>query len=377
LALTSRIAPTTRSRTEPLPLVDLAAVDAELGGEMEAAISRVCRTQRFIGGEEVRAFEEEFASYLGARHAVGVANGTDALELALRAAGIGAGDEVLVPANTFFATAEAVVRAGAECRFVDVEASSGLIDVASCAERLSPATRAIVPVHLYGRVADMPAVASFAAEHDLIIVEDAAQAHGATLDGRRAGTFGAAGCFSFYPGKNLGALGDAGAVVTDDDEFAAWVRTLLDHGRGGGDDHVVAGVNSRLDALQAAVLRVKLPHLDRWTAARRGAASLYRDRLDDSILDGDSGDGEEREVHHLFPILVENRDSLADHLRSVGIATGVHYRRTVPATTAFRASRDHCPVAEERSGLQLSLPMHPYLSAEDVERVCAELERVS
>jgi len=358
----------------PLPLVDLHALHAELGDELEVAIARVWRSARFIGGEEVEAFEEEFARYLGVRHAVGVANGTDALELALRAAGVGPGDEVLVPANTFIATAEAVVRAGASARFVDVDPLSGLLDLTSCRECLTATTRALIPVHLYGRMVDMDAVRAFADERALVVIEDTAQAHGAHRFGRRAGTVGAVGCFSFFPGKNLGAFGDAGAAVTDDDAIADRLRLLRDHGRRGRDDHEVAGVNSRLDAIQAAVLRVKLPHLDRWTDARRGVAVWYRESLDARTLDWQGGDPRS-EVHHLFPILTEDRDGLAAHLASAGVSTGVHYRRTVPATTAFAGSGDHCPVADERARRQLSLPMHPCLSEGDVARVASEVRR--
>lgn len=355
---------------KPLPLVDLEGLYAEVGEEIEAAVLRVCRSQRYVGGEEVAAFEREFAALLGAEHAIGVANGTDALELALRALGVGAGDEVLVPANTFIATAEAVSAAGAVPRFVDVVADTGLIDLADAAARATPATRAVIPVHLYGRMVDMAAVLAFAEERGLVVVEDAAQAHGARRDGRSAGTTGHAGCFSFYPGKNLGAVGDAGAVVTGDDELAGRIRLLRDHGRASRDEHTVIGRNSRLDPLQAAVLSVKLPHLRRWTEARRESAEGLRARLDPALLDR-AGDVPEAEVHHLFPVLVDRRDELAAHLAEQGIASGVHYRRALPDTRAFSGHGEPCPVASDRARRQLSLPMHPQLAEEDLDRIAA------
>ena len=354
-----------------LPLVDLEALYAELGEEIERAVLRVCRSHRYVGGEEIASFERDFAAFLGVEHAVGVANGTDAIELALRALGVGPGDEVLVPANTFIATAEAVSAAGATPRFVDVHLDSGLVDLAAAAERVSSSTRAIIPVHLYGRMVDMEAVMAFAADHgNLVVVEDAAQAHGARRHGRSAGTVGHAGCFSFYPGKNLGAVGDAGAAVTDDPGVAERIGLLRDHGRASRDEHPVIGRNSRLDPLQAAVLSTKLPHLEDWTQRRRRAAEGLRERLGPELLDW-TGDEPEAESHHLFPILVDERDRLAEQLRGEGIMTGVHYRSPVPSTGAFARAGESFPRAEERARRQLSLPMHPHLGAEDVGRIAA------
>ncbi len=353
-----------------IPLVDLAAVRAELGDELEQALTRVIDSETFIGGEEVSAFEREFAAYLGARHVVGVANGTDALELALRAIDIGGGEEVLVPAFTFIATAEAVVAAGARPRFVDVDPITGLIDMESCRRRLTRSTRAIVPVHLYGRMVEMNALTSFAMEHGLNVVEDSAQAHGARQAGTPAGTLGRVGTFSFYPGKNLGAFGDAGAIATDDDEVADRIRLLRDHGRRARDDHVLVGRNSRLDALQAAVLRVKLPRLDSWNEARRRVAATYVDSLPAEVLPraDDLGSGD---VHHVFPVFLSNRDELAAHLRAKGISTRVHYRRTLPSTGAFRELADRCPAAEELAATELSLPIHPHLGDRQQAQISA------
>jgi dTDP-4-amino-4,6-dideoxygalactose transaminase len=359
---------------KPISLIDLAAVHAEIGDELEAAVLRVCRSQQFVGGVEVERFEQELAEYLDIRHVVGVASGTDALELSLRALGVGPRDEVLIPANTFVATAEAVAAVGARPRFVDVDPASGLLDLASCEERLSSATRAIVPVHLYGRVVDMEGVLGFAAEHDLEVVEDAAQAHGARRGGRAAGTFGRAGCFSFYPTKNLGAFGEAGAVATDDDAVADRIRLLRDHGRRDHETHVLSGRNSRLDAIQAAVLRVKLPHLDRWASARRRIAERYRQLLPAGLLDWRSEDPG-AESHHVFPVLHDDRDGLAAHLARAGVQTAVHYRLPLTVTPAFRTMADPCHGAELRAARQLSLPIHPYLEAAQVAHIAATAAR--
>ena len=351
-------------------LVDLAAIQEELGGELEAAVLEVIRSHRFIGGDKVTEFERAFADYLGTADAIGVANGTDAIELSLKALNLAPGAEALVPANTFIATAEAVVAAGLVPRFVDVNAHSGLIDLASCEERLSDRTQVIIPVHLYGRMADMDELTSFADRHSLAVIEDAAQAHGARRHGRFAGTVGRIGCFSFYPGKNLGAFGDAGAVVTDDPILADRIRLMRDHGRRGRNNHVVVGVNSRLDPIQAAVLSVKLPHLERWNAQRRQAAEWYRNALPADLVDY-APDEPEADVHHLFPIMADERDALAANLGKAGIQTGIHYEQPLPLTPAFSRCGDDCPAAERRARLQLSLPMHPHLTQADVEHIAS------
>lgn len=351
-----------------LPLVDLQALHDELGPELEAVALEVIRSQQFIGGERIASFERAFAGYLGATHVIGLANGTDALELALRALEVGPGAEVLVPANTFIATAEAVIAAGARPRFVDVNADSGLIDLDSCAERVNERTRAVIPVHLYGRMVDMEPVSSFATRHGLAVVEDAAQAHGAVRSGRHAGTIGEIGCFSFYPGKNLGAFGDAGAAVTEDAALADRLRLLRDHGRRGRHQHEMIGFNSRMDPLHAAVLEVKLAHLDRWNDQRRSAAECYREMLPADALDW-TADDPAADVHHVFPIMTEDRDGLAERLGQAGVQSGVHYRQTIPGTPAFAAFTDPCPVADRRARRQLSLPMHPHLTRDDAQLI--------
>jgi dTDP-4-amino-4,6-dideoxygalactose transaminase len=352
------------------PLVDLAAVHRELGDELEEAVLEVTRSGRFVGGKWVAAFEETFAAYLGVREVVGLANGTDAIELAVRALEIEPGAEVLVPANTFIATAAAIVRAGCRPRFVDVHDDTGLIDLRSCEERVSGLTRAIVPVHLYGRMVEMDAVMEFAARHSLAVIEDAAQAHGARRAGRKAGAIGHVGCFSFYPGKNLGAFGDAGAAVTNDPETAERLRLLHDHGRRGQTNHQRVGFNSRLDPIHAAVLSVKLPHLDRWNEQRRAAANWYREALPPEILDSAMPEPA-ADVHHVFPILLDNRDALMSRLTDDGIQVGIHYPEPLPRTPAFAPCADWCPVAVSRADRQLSLPMHPHLGADDTAVISA------
>jgi dTDP-4-amino-4,6-dideoxygalactose transaminase len=354
-----------KSMSDRIELVDLNAMYRDLRPEIDAAIQGVLDRSAFIGGEPVRAFEAAFAEYTGAAHCIGVGNGTDALQLVLMAAKLPAGSEVIVPANTFIATAEAVVAAGLKPVFADVDPDSGLLDLTALP--ITAATSAVIPVHLYGRLVDMNAVNAIAAQHGLFVLEDAAQAHAARRDGQHSGTFGDAGCFSFYPGKNLGAFGDAGAVITNDPELAAGVALLRDHGRHSRDNHTVVGVNSRLDGIQAAVLATKLPHLDRWTEERRRVAETYRSLLDPALLDYVQRTDPATEAHHLFPILTANRDQLADTLREHGIMTAVHYRQTVPSAPAFGAVANAFPVAERRAATQLSLPIHPYLTEAQAE----------
>jgi dTDP-4-amino-4,6-dideoxygalactose transaminase len=359
-----------------LPLVDLAALHRELGDELEAAMLDVARSQRFVGGPAVTAFEERFASYLGAGAVVAVANGTDAIELAVRALAIEPGAEVLVPANTFIATAAAVVAAGGTPRFVDVDEHSGLIDLDSCEQQVTARTQAVIPVHLYGRMADMRAVGAFASRHGLAVIEDAAQAAGARRDGMRASAVGDVGCFSFYPGKNLGAFGDAGATVTANSSLADRLRRLRDHGQRGQYNHELIGRNSRMDPIQAAVLTVKLGHLDSFNERRRRAAGWYRELLGDHLPDWQAEDPAS-DVHHLLPILHDERDALAEHLAAAGVQTGIHYRQTVPQTAAFASWGGSFPAAERRARLQLSLPMHPHLTRADVELIAGLVQSFS
>ncbi|MGY1745241.1 DegT/DnrJ/EryC1/StrS family aminotransferase [Blastococcus sp. SYSU D00695] len=359
----------------PIPFADLGRLTREIRQDVDAALARVIDSHRFIGGEVVERFEEEWGRYCGSAEAVAVANGTDALHLALRALGVGPGDEVVLPANTFVATAEGVVLAGATPRFADVDPDTLLLTAETLGAALTPRTRAVIVVHLYGQVADMDAIGRVAEAAGITVVEDAAQAHGASRAGRRAGTTGTAGCFSFYPGKNLGAFGDAGAIVTDDPELARRLRSMRDHGRAAGShhDHDLLGTNSRMDALQAAVLLAKLPRLDGWTAARRAAADRYRALLAHHRLVADTSGG--GHAYHLLVARVPGRDEVRRRLADAGVETGLHY--PVPCHL-LRPYRDFAagplPTVERAAAAILSLPMHPYLSAEEIARVCDLLE---
>lgn len=337
----------------------------------------------FIGGEEVAAFERAFAAYLGVRHVVGVANGTDALEIALQALEIGPGDAVLTVPFTFVATVEAIVRAGATPLFADI-GDDFTLDVDSAAAVFERRTvKAVVPVHLYGQPADMDRLAALARRHGVALIEDAAQAHGAwcAVDGerRRAGSIGEAACFSFYPSKNLGAFGDAGAIVTNDDALAERLRLVANHGDRSKYEHVLAnGRNSRLDGLQAAVLRVKLARLDAWNARRRAIAALYAERLGalPLRLPGER-DGTES-VFHQYAVRLADRDAVRSALAARGIGTAVHYPRALHQLEPFRRLGEPgaFPVSEAAAAEVLSLPMHPHLGEDSVERVATALGEV-
>jgi dTDP-4-amino-4,6-dideoxygalactose transaminase len=362
-----------------IPFADLAAMTQEVRKEVEAAFVRVIDSGRFVGGEVVEQFEQDWAATCRTEHAVGVANGTDALQLVLRGLGIGPGAEVVVPANSFVATAEAVVLAGATPRFADVAPGTLLMSAAPLEAAITPRTRAVIVVHLYGQVADMDAIARVAAAGGLAVIEDAAQAHGATWRGRPAGSLGHAGCFSFYPGKNLGAFGDAGAVVTDDGDLARRIRCMRDHGRGPGShyEHALLGTNSRMDALQAAVLSAKLPRLAGWTSARRAVAVQYRTELDGGpvrLLDDASGGGH---VYHLLVARVPARDRVRSELLRAGIETGLHYPTPSHLQPPYAGWADGAlPVTEAAAAEILSLPMFPHLTAAQVTQVCDELKAV-
>jgi dTDP-4-amino-4,6-dideoxygalactose transaminase len=355
-----------------IPFLDLGAMHAELGPELDGAWRELVETSRFVGGPAVDRFEAEWAAYCGTRHCVGVSNGTAALQLTLAALGIGAGDEVIVPANTFIATAAAVDAAGARPVFADVDPGTLLLTPETIAPHLSPRTAAILVVHLYGQPADVDAINALALRRGLCVIEDAAQAHGATWRGRRAGGLARAACFSFYPGKNLGAFGDAGAVVTDDAALADRIRCLANHGRSGGDPyrHDLRGGNERLDALQAAVLSIKLRRLDAWNAGRRRAAALYAEVLADLPVALVAQAEGAVSSHHLAVIRSPARDALRAALAAQGIGTGIHYPVPCHLQAPFHgASRDALPVSERAAEEILSLPMHPHLAAGQVARV--------
>lgn len=354
------------NESSPLPFTDLRP--GEDAAFVSAAVTRVIEAGWFVLGPEVEAFETEFASACGARFAVGVGNGTDAITLALRALDIGPGDEVIVPAITAAFTGLAVIACGAVPRIVDVEQATLTLDPAECAAAVTARTKAIVPVHLYGQAADMTAIRRLAERHALAIVEDCCQAHLATDNGVPVGTRSEAAAFSFYPTKNLGALGDGGAVITGDEAVATRVRRLRNGGQRDRYRHVDAGVNSRLDELQAAVLRARLPLLPAWTARRRQLASLYRSELPHAvspIVERDPG-----HVYHLFPVRLPERDGLSAHLAREGIGTLIHYPMPLSAQQAFAAYEPaECPIASAASAELLSLPLHPRLTDADVARV--------
>jgi dTDP-4-amino-4,6-dideoxygalactose transaminase len=358
----------------PIPFVDLAAGHAELREGLDAAWRRVMASSRFVLGAEVAAFEAAFASYCEARHCVGVANGLDALTLILRALGVGAGDEVIVPGHTFVATWLAVTQAGATPVPVDIDEATLALDPALIGDAIGPRTRAIVPVHLYGSPADMHAIADIAARHGLAVVEDAAQAHGARYRGRRAGGLGVAAGFSFYPAKNLGALGDGGAVVTSDDALAACVRRLRNYGALARGDHEIAGVNSRLDELQAALLAVKLRVLDRDNERRAAAAARYRALLADLPLALPRAVDGGEPAWHLFVVRTPLRDRVRASLAAAGIETSIHYPVPPHRQRAYAALRRRSlPVTERVCGEVLSLPLWPGIDATQQERVASAL----
>jgi dTDP-4-amino-4,6-dideoxygalactose transaminase len=356
-----------------IPFLDLDRQHAELRAELLAAFERVTGASSFILGEEVEQFEEEFAQYCGVPHCVGIASGTAALTIALLAAGVGRGDEVIVPAHTFIASAFAVIHAGAVPVLCDVEDGTGLLDVASAESVVTERTAAIVPVHLYGQLCDMGAVRDLAQRRGLLVLEDAAQAHGATAHGARAGAFGTAAAFSFYPSKNLGALGDAGAITTTDPDLAARARRLRNLGQRTRDEHVDVGFNERLDGLQAAMLRVKLPRLDEWNEQRRDRAAKYADSLGAAARVLEVSDPAAC-VYHLFPLRAWDRDGLQRRLEEAGIETGVHYRRPLQGHPPLR---EHCAVrnslanAESWAAEELSLPIYPALPDAAIERIAA------
>jgi dTDP-4-amino-4,6-dideoxygalactose transaminase len=369
--------PDTAEAVAPIPLVDLAAQYDSIRAEIDDAIRSVLGQGTFVGGPIISEFEEAFAHYCGVPMVVGVANGTDALELILTALGVGSGDEVLVPTMTFAATAEAVVRVGARPVFVDCLPDTLNMDVNHASNLISGTTKAIIAVHLYGQPADLDALGTLAVQQGVTLIEDAAQAHGARWRGRRVGTFGRAACFSFYPGKNLGAYGDAGAVATREEDVARKVRMLANHGRSDKYVHALAGRNSRLDTVQAAILSVKLRHLDVWTARRRALADRYRQQLCEQGIRVVQQNPQAESVYHLFVVLVDRRDAVRERLRAAGISTGVHYpmplhRQPAFAPFAARSARQTWAVDHIAPRL-LSLPMYPELDESDVDRVAQVL----
>jgi dTDP-4-amino-4,6-dideoxygalactose transaminase len=361
-----------------VPFVDLQAQYREIRAEVDAAIQRVVESASFVLGREVEAFEAAFARYTGARFCVGVNSGTAAIQLAVMAYGIGAGDEVIVPANTFFATAEAVSTAGATPVFVDADAASYTIDTTKIERAITEYTRAIMPVHLYGQSADLAPVKEIAARHGLVVIEDAAQAHGGLYRGQMVGALTEAGCFSFYPGKNLGAYGEAGAVTTNDAEVARRVRLLRDHGSARKYHHEIIGYNFRMEGIQGAVLNVKLRHLDRWNELRRAHAARYDELLAQTPLIRPREMEYARHVYHLYVVQTEEREALQQSLSDAGIQTGIHYPIPLhlqPAYASLGYKAGDFPEAERQARRVLSLPIYPELSHEQQARVAEAIQQ--
>lgn len=380
---------------ELIPFLDLVTPHRELEAELVEAFRRALRAAAFVGGAEVEAFEREFAAYCGTKYCVGVANGTDAVRFALMASGVGEGDAVVTVSHTFIATVEAISQARAETEFVDIDPRTYCMSPAALDDYLKrcakdPATgrprgtrtgkpiKAILPVHLYGQVADMDAILSIAAHYDLLVIEDACQAHGAEYRsangiGRRAGTFGRAAAFSFYPGKNLGACGEAGAVTTNDEQVARTIRMLREHGQAQKYYHDVEGYNGRLDAIQAAILRVKLRHLDNWNAQRRAAAVRYTEQVSTTPSVTVPFEPEHsKAVYHLYVIRHANRDALAEHLKSQGVSSGLHYPLPLHLQKCYRQwnyGSGSLPETERAAAEILSLPMFPGLTPAQQQRV--------
>jgi dTDP-4-amino-4,6-dideoxygalactose transaminase len=363
-----------------VPFVDLHAQYLTIQSDIDAAIARTIAHSAFIGGQEVRDFEAEFAKYCETKACVGVANGTDALHLTLQALGIGPGDEVITVAHTFIATAEAICLTGARPVFVDIRKDTMLMDPDALEAAVTPRTRAIIPVHLYGQACDMDRIMDVANRHGLKVIEDAAQAHGARWRGRRAGSIGDAACFSFFPGKNLGAYGDAGAVVSHDENLIHRIRMLANHGRTDKYIHELEGSNSRLDGLHAAILRIKLPHLDTWNAARQGHSAQYAETLSNSAVTLPVVDPGAQPVWHLFVVKVSERNILQKSLRERGIATGIHYPVPLHLQPAYRRlgiPAGALPVTEWAASHVLSLPMYPELTPQQIDTVSQAVAEIT
>ena len=358
--------------TTEVPFLDLSRQDTELAGELQQIFARFLQRGSFILGAEVARLEEEFSSFCGVGEGIGVASGTDALLLALKALGVKAGDEVITPALSAPPTAVAVSLSGAIPTFVDIDPVTRCIDPHLLEGALSPRSRFLLVVHLYGRMANMKGLAEAAENHGLVLIEDCAQAHGASLEGRKAGTWGRAGCYSFYPTKNLGAYGDAGMVVTSDAELAARLRSLRDYGRVDRDRLGEIGLNSRLDELQASLLRLKLRYLEGWNSRRRELARRYLDGLGGLPLRLPDWDGGGDHCFHLFVVEYDDRESLRLHLESRGIRTVVHYPVPLHLQEPYLVDGRpafSCPVAERTAGRALSLPLYPHLKDGEQERV--------
>lgn len=362
-----------------VPLLDLKAEYAGLRDEILPALDHVCQAAAFVLGEEVEAFEREFAAYCGTKHCVALANGTAALHLGLLALGVQPGDEVITSPNTFLATAEAITYCGARPVFVDIDPATANLDPKLFERTITPCTRAVMPVHLYGRAADMDAIRAIAEPRKIRILEDAAQAHGTRYRGRRAGGLGDAAAFSFYPTKNLGAYGEGGALTTDDDQIAKFARAARSHGQTARYDHEFVGYNYRMHGMQGAVLRVKMRHLEAWTARREEIAREYRRLLAGARLEMPVDDPRDECVYHQFVIYVRNRNSVMCQLAERGIETTVHYPRPLHLQTAYSSlgyPPGTFPLSERACEHVLSLPIFPQMTAEQVSHVAGSVAEI-
>ena len=362
-----------------IPYLNLRGIHDNIKEELDQAYREVMDREWFIGGEADRRFEQEFAAYCGAKACVGTGNGLDAIRLILLAYGIGEGDEVIVPANTFIATVLAITYVGAKPVFVDADANTYTMDLTRGEEKITARTKAIVVVHLYGRAVDVAPIRDLVKQHDIKIIEDAAQAHGAAVHGLKVGKIGDAAAFSFYPGKNLGALGDAGAVVTDDVELARKVRAYGNYGSYQKYCHVYKGCNSRLDELQAAFLSVKLPHLDAWNEERRRIAGIYgRQITNEKVVLPQIPVDEKEHVFHIYPVLVKEREAFVEHLKEHGIATNIHYPTPIMEQEAyqeFHGQMPQYPVTKRICAEEVSLPLYPGMTEEEIQCVVEAVNR--
>lgn len=359
-----------------IPFVDLKAQYLSIKPEMDAAIQKVLDQTTFIGGEEVKLFEKEFAEYANIKHCIACANGTDALEIALQALGIGPGDEVIVPSLTWISTAGAVANVGAEPVFVDVLLDQRTIDPEQIADKISSKTKAIIPVHFYGLPARMPEIITIANQHGLKVIEDCAQAHGASIEGKEVGTFGDIATFSFYPGKNLGAYGDAGAMLTSDASLAEIMRRLANHGQLSKHDHQIIGRNSRLDTMQAAILRVKLRHLEKWTEQRIAVARQYSAQLTNATTP--MVPRGYRHVYHLYVIQSERREELTARLKENNIGFALHYPTPLPHLPAFsykQHKEGDFPNAEKLCDQIVSIPMYAEMGDVEIDFVATTINQ--
>jgi dTDP-4-amino-4,6-dideoxygalactose transaminase len=366
--------------TDRVPYFDLAEQYAEIREEILAALDAVCQQSQFILGDEVRRFEEEFAAYCAAKSCVAMNSGTSALHLALLAAGVGPGDEVITSPNTFFATAESISYTGARPVFADICPQTANIDPRALERAVTERTRAIVVVHLYGRPADLGAILEVSERHGVPIIEDACQAHGATYRGKRVGTFGLAAAFSFYPSKNLGAYGEGGALTTNNDEVAQFARAMRDHGQAGRYRHDAVGFNYRMDGLQGAVLRIKLRHLDEWTAKRRELAQVYRALLAGAAVDVPEDASESECVYHVFTAYVDDRDGVRAALAARGVSTSVHYPVPVHLQKAYARlgyERGAFPHAERACDRALSMPLFPEMTLDQLRYAGSALAEIA